>query len=137
MKQNQLVGKSITEIQIASDRKAIRFILADGSSVIAKIDGECCSNSWIESIELPALGFPALVASVDDLDMPDLGDMDSCDVVSYYGLKIDTDRGSIVIDYRNDSNGYYGGNIVWPWDGCFYGGVFGQNVSSEQWGPVS
>lgn len=38
-----------------------------------------------------------------------------------------------------ESNGYYGGNLVWP-DAddspYYYGGVFGQNVSNNQWGPV-
>lgn len=79
------------------------------------------------------MGFPAKVIAVDDLEMPDLGDMDGCDVVAYYGCKITTDKGVIIIDYRNDSNGYYGGNLSWPDDNYFYGGVYNQNVSNEKW----
>jgi hypothetical protein len=41
-----------------------------------------------------------------------------------------------VIDYRNESNGYYGGELCWP-DDHFYGGVHGQNVSTEQWVDVT
>ncbi len=42
--------------------------------------------------------------------------------------------GACVIDYRNESNGYYGGDLVWPGKAHhFYGGVYGQNVSTERW----
>lgn len=54
---------------------------------------------------------------VEHIEMPDLGDIPTVyepavDSVRYYGLKITTDKGRAVIDYRNDSNGYYGGNLV-------------------------
>ena len=50
--------------------------------------------------------------------MPNLGNVptehrDQVDEVQYYGLKITTERGRAMIDYRNDSNGYYGGWIEW------------------------
>jgi len=46
--------------------------------------------------------------------MPNLGNIDGVyrknpDCVAYYGLKITTEKGRAMIDYRNDSNGYYGG----------------------------
>ena len=62
--------------------------------------------------------------------MPDLGDMPDCDCVQYYGAKITTNKGDMVIDYRNDSNGYYGGDIVWPGEG-FYGGC--TDKTSHAW----
>lgn len=129
--QNILVGRTITAIKIAEDKEALLFV-TDAGDVRVRCDGDCCSYSWVESIELPALGFPAKVLSAEDVDMPDLGDMEGHDVVSYYGFKIDTDKGVILIDYRNDSNGYYGGNLSWPGE-YFYGGVHGQNVSDEVW----
>ena len=54
--------------------------------------------------------------AVDEIEMPNLGDVPtlhrpSVDCVKYYGLKITTEHGRAVIDYRNDSNGYYGGSI--------------------------
>ena len=137
MKKHLLVDKTIMSIDIASDRKAIRFALDDGKFVIARAEGDCCSETWIESISLPALGFPALVISAADVDMPDLGapqDEDS-ECRQYYGFEIVTDKGSILIDYRNESNGYYGGNLAWPGE-HFYGGVFGQNRSTEEWEPA-
>lgn len=128
MSDHCLIGKTITEMKIADDKMALLFQTTDGD-VIARADADCCSSTWIEHVELPALGFPATVLGVDDLDMPD-EDGDSC--IRFYGCKITTDRGHIVIDYRNESNGYYGGHLAWPGD-HFYGGVWGQQKSSEQW----
>jgi hypothetical protein len=128
MKINPLINKTILSMQIADDKMSLKFTTNEGV-LIAECDADCCSNTWIEHIELPALGFPAQIISVCDLQMPDLGDMPDCDVVSYYGFKIITDKGDIVIDYRNNSNGYYGGDLRFD-KAEHYGGVFSQNQSS-------
>jgi hypothetical protein len=135
MKENILVGKLIEGIKIAEDKMALLF-LTDAGEVIARADADCCSSTWIESVEIPFTEFPCRVLRVEDIDMPDLGSMPGCDVMAYYGFKIATDKGDIIIDYRNDSNGYYGGNIEWP-DGDFYGGVYGQNVSKCVWVDIN
>ena len=131
-KQHVLIGKKIIDLKIASDRKALLFIFDEGQT-ISMADADCCSETWIENIEFPADTYPYLVTHAEDIDMPDLGDMPHCDVVSYYGFKIQTDKGDIIIDYRNDSNGYYGGNLSWEDDKYFYGGVYGQNFSNLEW----
>jgi hypothetical protein len=130
MNQHCLVGKTIIKIRIAEDKRALLFI-TDGGEIIVRADGDCCSDTWIEHIELPTL--PAKVASVEDIDMPDLGSPSEYECIQYYGCKITTDKGVMVIDYRNESNGYYGGSLSWPDDDYFYGGVHGQNVSDEKW----
>lgn len=129
---NPLIGKTIASVQMTTDKKAIRFILEGGAEVVARADGGCCSSTWIEHISLPVLGFPAAVNGADDIDMPDPGTPEDAECVAYYGFKVETDKGPIVIDYRNESNGYYGGNLAWP-DEYFYGGVYGQNVANEEW----
>lgn len=134
---NPIIGKVITGMEIAADRQALRFALADGE-IVVNVDADCCSYTWVEHVELPALGFPATVVSVSDIDMPDGATSTfhtGAEVLAYYGCKIVTDRGDIVIDYRNDSNGYYGGSLSWPGE-YFYGGVYGQNVSKHEWKPV-
>lgn len=129
---NCLIGKTILSMKIAGDKKAILFI-TDSGEIIARADGDCCSSTWIEHVELPALGFPCYVVAADDVDMPDLGQPDEYGKIAYYGFKIDTDKGTILLDYRNESNGHYGGNLSWPPDDYFYGGVYDQNVSKEDW----
>ncbi len=128
-----LEGKTLIGIDLAKDKLAMRFAVEGSEPIVAKADGDCCSSSWIEHVELPAGGFPAKVVGVEDIDLP--GSVDNHaehDCLKVYGLKISTDRGDIVIDYRNASNGYYGGNLSWPGE-YFYGGVHGQNVSEEQY----
>lgn len=134
---NSLVGKTITGIKIAEDSKAL-LISTTAGDLVVRVDADCCSHTWIENVELPALGFPALVTAVEELDLPadyyarHPGPAEE-ESLALYGAKIVTDRGEIVIDFRNESNGYYGGNLVWPGDGYFYGGVFEQSVSNEKW----
>lgn len=99
---------------------------------MARCDADCCSHTWIESIELPINGLPANVISVDDTSYESSDDGE----LKKYGLKIKTDKGTIELDYRNESNGYYGGSLAWPDEEYFYGGVYGQNVSNEDWKEV-
>ena len=113
MSENILVGKTLTGMKIAADREAILFQTTEGE-LIVQVDAGCCSYTWIEHIELPTLGFPAVVVSVVDLDMPEGAPSEfrkDPDSLQFYGCKIVTDRGEIVIDYCNDFNGYYGGSL--------------------------
>lgn len=141
MTENPLVGKKVLAVYLADDKKAIKFDVEGADPIIARADGDCCSNSWIETVETPEhlLG---TVTAVEDVDMPDRGspvnDDGYGDVIAYYGCKIHTDRGSCLLDYRNESNGYYGGSLEWPGKASyFYGGVFGQNVSKEDWKKIA
>lgn len=131
-----LVGKTVNGLEIAEDKKAIRFLCDDGKHV-ARCDGDCCSNTWIEHVELPAMGFPFKVLEASDLDTGEESSGEYGDVIAHYGLKLTTDKGDFVLDYRNESNGYYGGNLSWPDDNYFYGGVYEQNVSNEEWRLVT
>lgn len=141
MSDNILIGKTLTGMKIAVDRQALLFQTADGD-LIVNVDADCCSYTWVESVELPALGFPALVTAVEDLSLPDDTDKaastfhENPEVLAFYGCKISTDRGEIVIDYRNDSNGYYGGSLTWPGE-HHYGGVYQQNVSKLEWQEIA
>jgi len=134
---NVLVGKILTAVYLAEDKEAIKFEIEGGDPLVVRCDGDCCSHTWIEHLELPALGLPATVVSVEHLDLNKEPDETDGEYVQFYGCKIVTDRGEIVIDYRNSSNGYYGGSLSWPDDQYYYGGVFGQNVSKQEWRKVA
>lgn len=137
MNENKLIGKNVVSVYLATDNKAIRFDTKDGLILIAQADGDCCSNSWIENVEAPEriLG---TVLSVEDINMPDQPyDESEYECIAFYGCKIITDKGECVIDYRNESNGYYGGHLVWLGDDSFYGGVYGQNISTAEWRKLS
>jgi hypothetical protein len=131
---DNLKGKKIIDMKIASDRLAILFV-TETENIIVRADADCCSNTWIENIELPLNPFPCTVISDNDIEMPNMGSKSDDECIKYYGYKIITDKGHIIIDYRNESNGYYGGNLSFQDDG-FYGGVYGQNISNEQWQTI-
>jgi hypothetical protein len=89
--------------------------MAEGDDVRLCAEGDCCSTCWIEGIDDTTV-LRGEVLDVEDIDMPDLGNIDGSrfsgvDEVSYYGLKITTKHGRAVLDYRNSSNGYYGGSL--------------------------
>ena len=71
------------------------------------------------------------VLAAEELSLPS-----ASDELALYGLKLATDKGDLVLDYRNESNGYYGGNLSWPGE-YHYGGVYGQNNSKEEWDSAS
>jgi hypothetical protein len=125
-----MVGKTLSKVELATDKKAIRFTV-DGETIVAKCDGDCCSSTWIESVEMPAGGLPAKILEATELDLPSQ-QPDDYELIQLYGLKLTTDKGDFVLDYRNESNGYYGGNLSWPGE-YHYGGVHGQNDSTEEW----
>lgn len=131
-----LDDKIIIGIELSEDKEAIRFLILNEEAIIARCDADCCSHTWIEHVELPAMGFPAKVLKVESLDLPGVPDPSEDEVINVYGLKITTDKGDLIIDYRNSSNGYYGGSLSWPDDKYFYGGVYGQNISNEKWVPL-
>ena len=108
--QKALLNKTILSISISDDRKEIAF-LTDVGPVVIRAEGDCCSSSWFESIDDPD-ALLGLVQEVEEIPMPHLGDQPGREVMEYYGLKIITEKGRSVIDYRNDSNGYYGGYLT-------------------------
>jgi len=48
-----LKGETIHYIRIDDDAENIMFILSGGDIVLGHVYADCCSYSWIESIELP------------------------------------------------------------------------------------
>lgn len=109
-KKSDMIGKTITSATVSKDKDELALTFSDGTDMTLASYGDCCSNTWIEGIDTPA-NLLGRVISIEEIDMPDLGQPDEYGLLQYYGLKIITDKGHAVIDYRNESNGYYGGNL--------------------------
>lgn len=107
-----LKGSTLISLTIGADKTNI-FLITSKGEIVGTCKGDCCSRTWIENVELNTDDLPATIVEIRNLEMPDLGTMKGCDVVQYYGVLIKTDRSDIIIDYRNDSNGYYGGSLEW------------------------
>jgi hypothetical protein len=114
-----MIGKTIQHVEMDILGSSICFHFDDRTAIVLEARGDCCSYSWIESIDAPQALY-GRVLSVEEIDMPDLGFVrthkhepeDKYSTLQYYGLKITTTKGIAVLDYRNDSNGYYGGELV-------------------------
>lgn len=133
---NPLIGKKVVSVDMPVDKLALRFNLEGGESIFALTDAECCSSTWIESVESPE-NLIGTVVAVEDIAMPEpVYDKAAFDCLEFYGCKITTEKGSCLIDYRNESNGYYGGSLVWPREHD-HGEVFWRSVHESGWKEIA
>jgi hypothetical protein len=109
-----LIGKRIARIDVGGKEDLLLFVFADGRSVVWQTVSDCCSETWFADIT----GFDALIGgtviSAESVPMrkPDHDDARTRqDEDEIYGIKIVTDKGRSLIEFRNSSNGYYGGNL--------------------------
>lgn len=132
-----LVGKKITRIFMDEDTltfhttesthgpDSIVLACADPAHTRAEVvqfqvDGDCCSYSYFyDFYGVRKLLDNGPVVSVRDIPLADPDDADSREgeVVAAYGFEIVTTHPAwgeqtAVFSFRNDSNGYYGGNLV-------------------------
>jgi hypothetical protein len=109
-----LVGKTLRGF--VHDGSSITFETDDGGRVEWETDADCCSRTWIEAVDLE-LCLGAAVTDVEEVDLPaswyeaNPGPAEE-DCLKTYGVTIRTTKGTGVIDFRNESNGYYGGSLV-------------------------
>jgi hypothetical protein len=104
----ELVGETITKIKLISDGKAIAIQLDDWSIVILEVYAVCCSESWVEEIEVPPL--PAKVVGYDAPWEQTLeGTRQEVDIQYRETWRLST--GHLVVTFRNSSNGFYGGSL--------------------------
>jgi hypothetical protein len=115
---NPLIGKTVVKVEMTTDNEALRFTCSDGTTELAVCYADCCSLTWIEYIE-DAENLLGTVVSVENLELKPgehvvNDDPDNYnDFVQFYGCKIYTEKGYCLIDFRNESNGYYGGDLMW------------------------
>lgn len=114
-KLSNIVGLNIAGHRVTDDNQVLWLEFEGGGKAKFKTYAECCSHTWIESLDAPG-NLRGKVLSIEEIDMPNLGDIPTVgrpevERVKYYGLRIVTENGHCVIDYRNDSNGYYGGSL--------------------------
>lgn len=113
-----VLGRVLKNIAVAQDRQRVVFSFDDNHGDVSYIaEGECCSQSWIEHIEQPPDVSGATIMYVRELAKENLpngtqGYAGAGDSVTKYQTVFRTDRGDVVLEYRNDSNGYYGGELL-------------------------
>lgn len=110
-----LVGKIIKEMHINAEKNVLRFILDNGDLIYASAVGDCCSTSWFEDIEYAECLYNNTILKIFEREMPerfrDEKTIDK-DFIELYGWTMETQSGRCDIEMRNQSNGYYGGEVI-------------------------
>ena len=107
-----LIGKTVKEIKLGENertqRDSITFCTNEGDLTYDAY-GDCCSNSYIHEIDgrNALIGYEVL--DVIAHESKEFWDKDHCDLMQVYNYDIITKVGTCTLDFRNESNGYYGG----------------------------
>jgi len=101
----ELVGRKI--IGIFPKSECIIFD-TDKGGLSYTVEGDCCSYSWFESIQGVDALLLGTVTEVEELFIDSWTD-ETDELIQSYGFKIKTNKGYATIEFRNSSNGYYGG----------------------------
>ena len=113
MKQlEELMGRKILGLQADAERVYLKFI-TDQGNVTYGCYADCCSESWINHINGMSELVGGTVEDVDEVDFyallkvePESTKQDF-DQVLFHRVK--TEKGWCTFEFRNSSNGYYGG----------------------------
>lgn len=107
-----LADQPLASVSVTPDKDRLVFTLAGGRTLTYEAEGDCCSESWIEHITVPSDIAGATVTAVGEREM---GEFEKdYETIRVYETSFRTDRGDIVVEYRNSSNGYYGGTLRGP-----------------------
>ncbi len=111
----KLVGRTVKRVVMNAERTRLGLELENDDRVVYRTAGDCCSESWIEHFEVEDL----LGGEITGVEIPswcgpeevDESD-DRGEVVKVYGVRfLVRGRGVCALEFRNASNGYYGGSI--------------------------
>lgn len=103
------INKTITDY--TWNKEELILFFDDGSWILFQPYGDCCSKTWIEDIDTP-FNLTGVVYGIEDIDMLRPPQNEEYEYLQFYGLKIITSAGHTVVEYRNSSNGYYGGQLI-------------------------
>jgi hypothetical protein len=108
---SDLIGKKI--IDISHDESHLK-ITTENNIYVYEAEGDCCSQSWIEHIDDKEDIIGQVVAEIIDSEgvAKEGEDLSEFDCLQVYKTTLKTDKTTFDIEYRNNSNGYYGGYLV-------------------------
>lgn len=112
-----IIGEVIVAVLHEPDKDQLVFVCLGGRYTYSTV-GDCCSTSWIEHLTLP----PDIVgATITGKTEPALPSHDGTtpgewgdEVIQIYHTAWQTTHGEVIAEYRNSSNGYYGGEMTGP-----------------------
>jgi len=113
----EMLNRTLKSVVLSPDKETVEFTMLANDVFKFRVEGDCCSHSWIEHLTVPDDIDGAVLLSVEEGNNISW-DAHKCDGscphdhLQVYNTHFKTTRGDVVLEYRNDSNGYYGGYIV-------------------------
>lgn len=109
-----LIGRKVLGVQMTPEKEEVRFI-TDIGNLDYYCYADCCSESWVNHVSDVSSLVDATVVNVEECNFyallgvePEPTKQES-DTVLFH--RVYTDKGVCVIEFRNSSNGYYGGSF--------------------------
>lgn len=108
---NELLNQVIEHIYVNDDNTLIVFKTQDDKVFAYRAYGDCCSHSWVNTLSgISNLLDRTIQKVIPNKEVRDDSD-DNGSVIKYYGITLETVKGFVDVEYRNSSNGYYGGSL--------------------------
>lgn len=104
----QLINKTIRSCSWSKDGTKMTITTSEGDFNFYT-GSDCCSESWIEHVTEPK--YPAKILSIEEKDLPGPTPSGRQEYDQAYSTVFKTDQGDLEVEYRNSSNGYYGGSL--------------------------
>jgi hypothetical protein len=109
------IGRQVMRVRLSSERDAIVLDLDNGDTLGAAVEADCCSQTEICHLSGVSVLLRYPITGFSDDDLPNPADRPEAEwpqeAERLYGLTVKTAGGVFTIDYRNYSNGYYGGSL--------------------------
>lgn len=106
---NKLIGLKVDSLLINSD-ETLLVLKTDKGEKKLYVTADCCSSSWIENISGVDNLVGHTILSIEETNIGEL-EKDEYEYIKSYSVLMKTNKGNFEIEYRNSSNGYYGGDI--------------------------
>lgn len=122
---------------VMTNGEQIAFVFEDGGALYAEPEGDCCSHTWIAHMAgITDIKGHMITEVVEYEEGTHLGETDDDakeeDCLALYGVCfVRDDLIRVDIDYRNESNGYYGGRLNWHNSKDQPKGVIGWKVTGD------
>lgn len=109
----KVIGLTVDNVKDAT------LYLSDGARLEISLDGECCSMSEFTDMDQFKELIGAKIQKIEERDgtsdlvgrvYPD-DDDDDAECRSWHFLVFETDKGHVTVDWHNDSNGCYDGEV--------------------------